>query len=117
MVRVFMFITALCVASAAQAMTPVKDESAFRDLVVGKTLVLRLYGIKLNVRGDGTIRGSALTRDVTGTWSWIDGFFCREMKWGSRVIPYNCQLVEYDGKSVRFTVDQGAGDSADFVLR
>jgi len=117
MVRVLLMICVLAAASSANAMTPVKDESTFRDLVGGKTLVLRLYTIKLNVLGNGTIEGSALTRKVTGSWSWIDGFFCREMKWGTREIPYNCQLVEYDGTEVRFTTDKGAGDSADFVLR
>lgn len=40
------------------------------------------------------------------------------MRWGQREIPYNCQLVEAQGDRVlRFTVDQGRGDSADFRLR
>ncbi len=117
MARVLLTICLFLVASAASAMTPIKDENEFRRLVTNKTLVLRLYTIKLNVLDDGSIEGSALARKVTGRWNWIDGYFCRDMKWGSREIPYNCQLVEYNGTEMRFTTDKGAGDSADFVLQ
>jgi hypothetical protein len=40
------------------------------------------------------------------------------MDWSGTEIPYNCQLVEVAGDSqIRFTVDQGAGDSATLNLR
>jgi hypothetical protein len=104
--------------AAAQDFVPVKDRSAFLDLVSGKELRIGLYGLSLNVLPDGRISGSAVGRSVTGNWSWEDGFFCRDMDWGDRDIGYNCQLVEVAGSSqMRFTVDRGAGQSATFALR
>ncbi|HMS95297.1 MAG TPA: hypothetical protein PKA03_08770 [Tabrizicola sp.] len=70
------------------------------------------------VRPGGVIEGSALGWTITGTWDWRDGYFCREMDWSGTEITYNCQLVEArNGEAVRFTVDQGAGESATFRLR
>lgn len=103
---------------AAESYMPVKDEGLFKSLVAGKELRNFFYGVRLFVFEDGRIDGSAIGRDINGTWSWQDGFFCREMKWGERAIPYNCQLVEARGDDrLRFTVDQGAGDSASFRLQ
>ena len=95
----------------------VTDQSTFLQLVSGKQLTNRLYNLALAVTPDGAIAGSAMGWDVTGSWSWQNGYFCREMNWGGDPIPYNCQLVEVDGPDMRFTTDQGAGDSASFRLR
>lgn len=104
--------------AAAQDFVPVKDRSNFLDLVDGKQLHIGIFGLSLNVLPDGRISGEAVGRDVTGNWSWQDGYFCRDMDWGDRDIGYNCQLVEVAGSSrMRFTVDRGAGDSAIFNLR
>lgn len=108
----------LAVPALAQDFVPVKDRSAFLDLVNGKELRIALYGLSLNVLPDGRISGSAVGRSVTGNWSWEDGYFCRDMDWGERDIGYNCQLVEVAGnRQMRFTVDRGAGQSATFALR
>ncbi|MGJ8622863.1 MAG: dihydrodipicolinate reductase [Yoonia sp.] len=102
----------------AEDYAPVKDEETFVDLVSGKELRNFLYGVRLNVLEEGTIRGSAIGWEIVGNWSWQDGYFCREMSWGGDPIPYNCQLVEARGDDrIRFTVDQGAGDSASFRLQ
>ncbi len=105
-------------AAAAESYVPVYDQATFLSLVSGKELRNRLYGVRLNVSENGQIQGAAIGRQIVGSWSWQDGYFCREMQWGSRPIPYNCQLVEVkDNDMVRFTVDQGAGDSAAFRLQ
>ena len=101
----------------ADSFQPVTDQSTFVELVNGRNLTNRLYNLSLNVSPSGNISGSALGWDVTGTWSWQGGYFCREMAWGGDPIPYNCQLVEVAGDQVRFTTDRGAGDSAAFRLR
>jgi hypothetical protein len=105
-------------AQAAAAFDRVEDRDRFLDLVADKELRLGLFGVTLRVDAEGTIEGSALGWDVTGTWAWRDGYFCREMDWSGTPIPYNCQLVEQrGGERLRFTVDRGDGRQATFSLR
>lgn len=108
---------AMVAATPLYAMEAISDRSTFMDALDGRELRIGLYGLSLKVTDDGRIAGSALGRTVTGDWSWQDGYFCREIMWGDREIPYNCQLVEAQSDKMRFTTDRGAGDSASFSLR
>ena len=111
-------LAATALPASANDFEPVSDLSEFLSLIEGRELRLGLFGVALKVMPDGRIDGTALGDTVTGSWNWQDGFFCRELDWGGTPIPYNCQLVEVRGNRViRFTVDQGAGDSAQFNLR
>jgi hypothetical protein len=111
-------LAATALPALANDFEPVDDLAEFLSLVEGRELRLGLFGVALNVMPDGRIDGTAMGDPVTGSWTWQDGFFCRELDWGGTPIPYNCQLVEVRGNGViRFTVDQGAGDSAQFNLR
>ncbi|MFP5478890.1 MAG: dihydrodipicolinate reductase [Alphaproteobacteria bacterium] len=104
--------------AAANDFEPVRDQGKFLDLVKDRVLRIGLYNLSINVLPDGSIKGSALGWEITGNWSWQDGYFCREMDWSGMEIEYNCQLVEAEGgERMRFTVDRGAGDSAVFRLR
>lgn len=104
--------------AAAEDYTPVYDKAAFVALVSGKELRHGLYNLSIWVTPSGQIKGEALGWQISGNWSWKDGYFCREMDWDGYAIPYNCQLVEVRAnQQVRFTVDRGAGDSAAFRLR
>ena len=117
---IFAGLVAACMmatAASAQSYQPITDRDTFLQVMGDKNLSNRLYGVNLKVTPDGMITGTGAGWDVTGTWAWQDGFFCREMDWGGDPIPYNCQLVETNGQDMRFTTDQGAGDSASFRLR
>lgn len=94
----------------------VDDQQKFVQLVNGKTLTRPF--VKLNVKPDGQIEGRGARWDVEGTWSWQNGFFCRDLFWGGDALGYNCQEVQAsaDGR-IKFTSDRGAGDSAMFRLR
>ena len=107
---------ALPIPAAADGFVSVRDPSAFVALTEGRILRLPAFGIRLQVTPDGRITGEALGAKVTGIWHWRDGFFCRDMAWRGRPIPFNCQLVEANGDQLRFTSDKGVGASAKFRL-
>jgi hypothetical protein len=118
MLRTIAILLAMAAPAAADSFEPVKEKDRFLDLVQNRELRIGLYNLSLSVRPDGSIAGSALGWDITGNWTWKDGYFCREMDWSGMPIDYNCQLVEAQGaEKLRFTVDQGRGDSATFRLR
>ena len=95
--------------------TTITNRSDFENLVIDKKL--NRFLISLSVSNDGKIKGSAAGMNVTGEWDWIDGFFCRTLLWGARELKYNCQLVTFDGRRLRFIADQGKGQSASFTIR
>jgi hypothetical protein len=102
----------------ADSYVPIRELPQFWQLVDGRELRIGLYNLTLNLSPDGQISGTAMGWEVTGSWRWEDGYFCRKMDWSGHDIPYNCQLVELRGNDkLRFTADQGAGDSATFRLR
>lgn len=101
--------------SAMAELVKVEDQSDFVELITGKTLTRPL--IKLTVSPDGRIEGIGLRWDVEGTWSWQNGYFCRDLFWGGDALGYNCQEVHANDESIQFTSDRGTGDSATFRLR
>lgn len=116
-IRMVLIALALGTATPALAFDTITERGEFLSTIEGKQLRLGLFGIRLDVQSSGQIIGEARGYPVTGTWSWQDGFFCRQMDWGGTEIPYNCQLVEVRGGQIRFTTDRGAGDDATFNLR
>lgn len=117
MIRTLFAAVLLLTPLSAHAYERVSDKGVFLALITGKSLSNRLYGVTLQVSPEGEISGTAMGTEVVGNWRWDAGFFCRQMAWGDRAIPYNCQLVEARDNEMRFTSDQGAGDSASFKLR
>ena len=114
---IFAAAVALAFASPALAeLVKVNDQRQFVQLINGKTLTRPL--VKIKVSPDGQIEGRGSVWDIEGTWSWQDGFFCRDLFWGGDALGYNCQEVQAsaDGR-IKFTSDRGAGDSAMFSLR
>lgn len=105
-------------AAPAETLTRIADRDAFVDIVKDRTLNIPLFRITLKVYPTGQIAGRAMGRKVRGNWQWSeDGYFCRSLFWGEREIGDNCQLVELNGGSLRFTSDRGDGQSADLRLR
>ena len=108
---------AICAAAPAWAeLRKVESQQEFVTLIQNKTLTRPL--VKLTVSPDGRIAGRGARWDVEGSWSWQDGYFCRDLFWGGDALGYNCQEVRAtsDGR-IKFTSDRGAGDSAMFRLR
>jgi hypothetical protein len=113
-------ITAICLSllgTSAMALETLTQRPEFVNAVAGHILEIPLLRIQLRVADTGEIAGKGFGRDVTGTWEWADGFFCRSMTWGERELEYNCQQVATDGSSLIFISDKGTGRSAKFALR
>lgn len=111
-------LTALCLAAlaplAAQAQERLSSRAAFVAAVEGKALTR--VGVRLRVGGDGSIAGRAFGRDVSGSWRWSEGFFCREIRYTGGSFPDDCQVVTLRGNRITFTAERGGGDSAGFTL-
>ena len=112
----FLVLTACAMALpiGAAAFERVEDRDTFVDLVSDRDL--KRFGITLQVSENGAIQGRAFGQDVTGQWRWSNGYFCRDLYYGSRDLGPNCQTVEIKGETMRFTSDQGAGMSANLKL-
>ncbi|MEM8980968.1 MAG: dihydrodipicolinate reductase [Pseudomonadota bacterium] len=100
--------------SAWADFSKVDGKDAFVSAISGKTL--RRMGIRLVVAPNGSIQGRAFGRDVTGDWTWQNGYFCRDLTWGKRELEYNCQWVGLNTPKIRFRSDRGTGMFADFRL-
>ena len=101
--------------SFAANYTKISDKAEFLKLVQGKTLTRPL--VKLEVSSAGSITGKGASWDVNGKWTWDNGYFCRNINWGGTELGYNCQEVGLSNGKMRFTSDQGRGQSAEFKLR
>lgn len=111
-------LCALCLGPApvlADEFQPIRNQSDFVEAVAGKHLTR--VGIKLAVSPSGSIRGSAFGTPVTGAWDWNNGFFCRDLYFGTENLGANCQAVLISGTTMRFISDQGTGQWADLHLR
>lgn len=112
-------LSAICAAAllatpVAAEFTKIEDADTFRALVAGKTLSRPF--VKLQVSPEGTINGKGMRWPVTGSWTWQDGYFCRDLMWGESELGYNCQEISLHGGKIRFRSDRGTGDYADFSL-
>lgn len=100
----------------ADTFRAINDRDTFVSLMRDRQL--QRMGISLKVSEAGQIAGRAFGRSVTGRWQWSDdGYFCRDLYFGEQPLEPNCQLVETDGSTVRFTSDRGKGIYADLRLR
>lgn len=117
MIRPLLIAAAVAAAmpAAVMAFERVKDRGTFVGLVSGRALTS--MAVSLRVTPEGGITGRAFGQDVTGSWTWRDGLFCREMKTRARGLPTNCQVVERQGDTLRFIADAGTGATADLRLR
>ena len=109
------FATVFAAAPAFADFAKVDQRDDFVRLISGKQLTLPL--VNLEVDPNVKITGKGARWAVNGTWSWQDGYFCRDINWGGSDLGYNCQAVEVKEGRVRFISDKGTGDSATFRLK
>lgn len=90
---------------SAQGFTRIESESQFLELAVGKTLYLG--DTTALALADGRLIVMFKGKEITGSWAWKDGYFCRVLQ--SYSTKEDCQLWEYDGEGFQVTRDKGAG--------
>ena len=109
------FSTSLAARDAVAEFSIVTERDEFVKVIAGKQLERPF--IKLRVSNAGDITGHALLAEVSGSWTWEKGYFCRDLFWGKKELDYNCQQVSLSGDKIRFTSDEGKGAYADFNLK
>jgi hypothetical protein len=100
--------------AVAEGFQRIEDANGFVSLV--KDRELKRLGIRLQVTDDGRISGKAFGKEVTGAWRWDAGYFCRDLAVNGDPLEFNCQTVEVNGRTMRFTSDKGQGIYADLRL-
>ena len=89
-------------------------EDEYRAMIVGKTIVWE-HGSATH-HEDGTITGTVGGREMTGTWSWQDEFYCRSITIADTSVPYDCQILILSGDELIAIRDRGMGESNVFQL-
>ena len=116
--RHFIFL-ALAVVMAAPAtaatLQSVETKSEFESLVTGRDLTA--LGVRLQVSPDGNITGRAFGKNVTGSWTWQSGYFCRDLMFGAQALDPNCQAVFASDGRIRFVSDRGTGPAANLRIK
>lgn len=100
--------------AAGSGKKAIETEQEFRDVIVERRLSNK-HGYSM-VHEDGTLTGKFGDRDMTGTWSWEDKYFCRTAKLGSKKFPLNCQAVTVSGDKVTFRRNKGLGKRSKYRL-
>jgi len=115
MLRLALMLILVPLPALAEGFIRITEKSAFVAAVEGRALTTT--AVRLNVKPDGRIEGRAFGMAVSGTWAWREGYFCRTLDTATRAFPLNCQQVETDGATIRFTADKGTGDVANLRIR
>ncbi|MCV3270253.1 dihydrodipicolinate reductase [Roseobacter sinensis] len=113
--RVMTAAAVMMASSAAAEFAKVDSQDEFISLIQGKEL--RRPFVRLEVSSEGQISGMGAAWPVTGSWTWQEGYFCRDLFWDGDPLGYNCQEVRAHENRIIFTSDRGTGDSAEFRLR
>lgn len=92
----------------------ITSEDEYRTTIVGKRLVWESGSATHHE--DGSITGNVGDREMTGTWSWQDGFYCRSIRISNTRVPDDCQILIVSGDELTVIRDGGMGDIATFRI-
>lgn len=106
-------LTLFTTGALAQDFTRIDSELEFRELALEKTLYLG--DTQVTVHDGGAMTVIFKGKEITGTWQWEDGYFCRILK--SYSTKADCQLWEHDGTDFRIARDKGNGEAFVYTLQ
>ena len=87
----------------------IASEDEYRNTIVGKSITSKDKKTISTTHADGTMTGKSNGNKVVGTWTWEDGFFCREGKAGGQAFDRDCQMIEISGNKLKITRNKGNG--------
>ena len=88
----------------------IEDEAKFREMVVGKKLMADTAVNVIAPDGTFAVQRTSDGAQIAGTWSWNEGYYCREVTSVADVAP-DCMTVEMDGQTLRVTPNKGEGEA------
>ena len=94
--------------------TTITTEAAFRSTLVGKTI--GFAGNTFVINADNTVSGPWDGTGITGTWSWEDQYWCRDIAIGGTARNPDCQIWTVEGTSATVTRDRGNGSSFTYSI-
>lgn len=111
-------ILALTLAGCVDTSLPVtkgriSTEDQFLATVAGKTI--SNSDTTISIKHNGTITGVTHGNEISGTWEWRDGFWCRTIT-EPAVTPEDCQVWEITQSQLVITREKGAGEVLRYAL-
>jgi hypothetical protein len=108
LLRAGTLVSAVLLATGAQAWTQIRTEAEFRAQIVGRAQVVEGRG-QITSTADGAVTGQWQNQPLRGRWQWHEGAWCRNLIVGNTETGTNCLRVEIRGNQVRTTQDRGRG--------
>ena len=102
-----------CVATPDYQTITTRDE--YLTKVAGRTV--NLGDGSSTTHADGTMTGKVGGLPIVGSWTWEDGFFCRQGKVGPEQMERDCQKLEIADDNLRVTRNSGDGPISVFKLK
>jgi hypothetical protein len=105
----YLFPVLLAACSPVFGQDQIVSEEIFRDNVVGVPLRLG-PDVVFTINADNTLVGDIDGQTATGTWDFVDGYWCRTITLDT-VFTEDCQLWAIDGDELVITRDRGNGET------
>ena len=87
----------------------IETEAEFRKAFVDRSLVGD--DACFTIHADGGLTGEIGGSDLSGTWYWDGGYFCRTATLDDDKLGLDCELIEQSSDRMRYTRDRGNGMS------
>ncbi len=88
----------------------ISSKEQYLELVAGRVGRTKGTNITSTAFADGTLKGGSGAKKFSGTWTWEDEYFCREVTVGSKVLEPDCQIIEISGSTLKVTRKKGEGE-------
>lgn len=95
----------------------IASKEQYLELVAGRVAQMKGSNFSSTAFADGTMKGGGGDRKLSGTWTWEDGFFCREGTIGSDVLKRDCQIIEISGDTLKVKRNRGEGENVVLQLK